>query len=439
MQPDEHAELALTSVRIGRCAAACLWLVALSSALFVQLSTRWLHLPLDSHTAAYVYPYWGAALLGVGLFAHDVVAQPAQRAGLGRRVLPLALFSMWIIASVSWGDSPYATPTEAMLIAGLLPGACWFGAGLALPEQLVALVVSMHTLIAASLLVVWASPEASIDLGNWIGVFANRNSLAPVAAIGALSLVGAWLLDNRRAFALPVAAVVLVDLYVLYRTGGDTSVLALAVALAVGATVVVVQLLRRWGVTGRVVASGAAVLGVAGWFAFFAFIGPITSAVGKDETLSNRRVVWQYLREVTADRRWKGFGYSSFWDDPNLVYPLYERTTAIFDSAHSTLMEIYVSTGLIGAGLLLAVVASSAITIARGAWDDPTRLAPIWPALFAFVVFQNLTESLIAYHSFLWAMVVSAAFVGRTASGSDRGGADEITGEIPVTVAETVS
>ena len=56
-----------TGTDLARIVVAVAIVISLSSAPFVQLSTRVLHLPLDASTWAYVYPYFGTAIAGVAL------------------------------------------------------------------------------------------------------------------------------------------------------------------------------------------------------------------------------------------------------------------------------------------------------------------------------------------------------------------------------------
>jgi exopolysaccharide production protein ExoQ len=399
------------SLRHGRTLWATVWLTVLSSAPFVQLSIRVQHVELDANTWPYVYPYFGVAVGGLAMFVHDVWRGSRQTEVLARAALcaPLAI---WLLASVGWGNSDYLAPREIALIVILLPGAWWFGGALRIGEQVVALFLATHVLVAASLVAIAVAPGTSTGRGFWNGVFANRNSLGPVAGVGALTVpVLIWLL-RRPIWSAPGAVVVAVDLLTLARSGSDTAWFALAAAALTAIAVLVIWRLQRLGVPASAVAMGSAVLAVVGWIALFAFIGPITRAFGKDPTLSNRRVVWQYLREVTAGRRWTGFGYASFWDDPNLVYPLYLRTSTIYDSAHSTLMEMYVSLGIPGAAFTVLIAAGALAALAVLVWSGDRVSALTWAIVLAFVIVENLTESLIAYHSFLWSLLVAATFAG---------------------------
>ncbi len=88
--------------------------------------------------------------------------------------------------------------------------------------------------------------------GHWNGIYFNRNSLAPVAAVGLLAAVSILLITvtRRRNNWWPATAIVLADIavldgYVLMRTRSSTSIGAIAVFVAVWGCWSVIRILHR--------------------------------------------------------------------------------------------------------------------------------------------------------------------------------------------------
>lgn len=389
--------------------AACL-IVALSSAPFVQLSIRLLDVPLAPWSAAYVYSYFGAAALGVALLAHHLAPCERPLRYLGLPGLVVVGFGGWALLSATWTESADRTPTEALLMAMLLCLAVWFGRALSTWEHAVALFAALQFLILASVTVAVASPSGRA-LGSWIGVFASRNTLGPVAGLAVVACYGVWCHIRSPRVAVIAAAFAVIDIVALQQASSTTAVLALAAsAFAVGISFALEALSTRFPSRALVpVAMGGVVVASV---VVVASLGSIAGAFGKDTTLSDRRIVWDYLLDTSSGHRLLGFGYNAFWGDPDLVYPLYELTGSVYDSAHSTFVEVYVGLGIVGFLLAVAIALLALWTPARAWWRTRDEGARWWLAIATFCLVENLTESMISYHSMFWVLLVASAFVG---------------------------
>ncbi len=294
-------------------------------------------------------------------------------------------------------------------MACLLLLAVWFAKAFTFTQLVLVMYLALHALTVASTGVAVLTGGGK-DLGHWTGVFANRNTLGPIAAlagISAIAIIATRTDTTGRTMALGLLAL---DLLVLIEAGSATAILAaVGAALTVPVTSGVHRLSSR--ISGRSAATAAIVVGTIVWFATFRLVGPVADALGRDDTLSNRRIVWQYLREATSERRIVGFGYSSFWDDPDKVYPLYLRTGSIYDSAHNSFYEVMVGQGLIGLALLLWITGVAIWRCWSGCWRTGSVRYRWWTAVATFVLIENLTESMITYHSIMWVLLIAAAFI----------------------------
>ena len=398
-----------SGIRPDRCLIASVVLICLSSAPYVQLSVRLARDGLDPNGWPYVYTYYGSACLAIALFAVDVV--PLIRSRAGWSMIPAMLLGVWAIASVGWTGSPGTTPVQAVLMSSILLFGIWFGMTLTRVEQAAVLIVVLQALTVGSVIIVVLLPNSTSYLGSWTGLFANGNSLGPVAALGGVTLAAVMWAGRPRGIVLVAGLLLLLlDLFVAVRAGSDTALFAVAVAMLAAPVGHGVRSWRRRGWSPMVLVGLAVGVAIVAWRMLFVFIGPVTRAVGKDPTLSDRRLIWAYLREQISDRPIAGFGYRSFWDDPERVYPLWEITGSVYDSAHSSFMETWLGLGLVGLILVIAILVQGSVQVARTVWDDERTGVSIGvAAVFVFVAIENLTESMISYHSMFWVLLVSCA------------------------------
>jgi O-antigen ligase len=402
-----------TKVRIG-CAVAIV--VCLSSAPFVSLH-RWVtDLPVSLETWPYVYTMWLAAVLGGGLFVLDVVApmtaEPFARseALLVAMAAPVAL-GVWALLSAFWSDSPARTPQQALLMSLVILTAIWFGYALTFRQQVWSLFIGLHALSLGSFVVAVFVESARIGPDEaWVGLFSDANTLGPVATLGIVVAIGAWLMTRELWVRVALGVCVGIDVVVALEAASNTGWLALGGAVAAFAVLLFGRGLVTRGVPVKQVrAVGAAVVGLAvisiPWL-----VGIATDVLRSDDSGTGRREIWDFAVDSVEDRWLVGFGWFSFWDDPVNRAELFERTGRQLDSAHSSFVETLLYLGGVGVVLLLAVVVFG---FGRTWWEalGGTSWAMAWWAavgMFAFI--ENVVESRIAYHSIFWMLLVAPGF-----------------------------
>lgn len=112
--------------------------------------------------------------------------------------------------------------------------------------------------------------------------------------------------------------------------------------------------------------------------------------VGRDQTMSGRTDIWSAVLKEGTDPLF-GVGYYSFWLGDRV-----DRLSAIYhyqlNEAHNTYLETYLNTGLIGLGLLFAVLLSSAVwTKGEAMKSEPFGAFRL--ACFLSLVIYGLTEA----------------------------------------------
>jgi exopolysaccharide production protein ExoQ len=396
-----------------RVTIATLIVLCLSGAPFVSINRWVVNGPLALETWPYVYSLWGATLLGAAMFVLDVVApittRPLARSEslLVAMAAPVAL-AVWALISAWWTTSPARTPHQALLMSFVILTAIWFGYALTFRQQVWSLFIGLHMLSIPSLLLAVGLDSARFASdGSWIGLFNNPNTLGPIATLGVVAAIGAWLLTDQTWVRVAVGVCVGVDVVVALEASSATGWLALCGAVGAFALLFLGRGLVTRGVpVNQVRAGGAAIVGLVvlsiPWT-----IGNVSNVFGKDATLTGRRDIWDYVLDSVKDRWLVGFGWQAFWDDPAHRAELFERTGRQLDSAHSSFMETLLSLGAVGLLLLLVVVLFG---FGRTWWEalgGQSWAMAWWAAVGMFAFIENVTESMIAYHSIFWLLLVA--------------------------------
>ena len=276
----------------------------------------------------------------------------------------------------------------------------------------------------------WEGSRNLVD-DYWIGIYLNRNSLAPVAAVGILSTV--LLIFNRRLRARTdvlgfvfSGVVVVFSGVVLYQSESLTSVAALVITAVVMVVWLGLSRLLNVNPSGALSGRVLAAIVVASALAFglaLTYIAKTSSVFGRVETFSARSPMWSMNWSGLLERPLLGWGWQAAWHVPQfreqgawwVVSP--ENTWA-----HSGYFDLLLGGGVV-AGLLFAgwVVESClhleqpAIRVPAGTLD---QCAPV--AITIFVLAAATQESFFIGSHFLWALLVwgltSAVLGGRVSS-----------------------
>ena len=343
----------------------------------------------------------------------DPGGRAAMGAALSRAALAaIAWYSAVAVASSLWSVYASATLWRSVVYLGLALLAVAL-AGFTDDELSAVLVMLASVAVVGSLVLIVVQHDVGTDRdGNWIGMYTNRNSLAPLAALGVIGGLR-WLLPSemsvsryRRVWG---AALVAASLVTLIGAGSRTAWLALAAALAsvsaLGA-VAGASRLRGW----RPRQTGAA---AAGGGVVAVGVGVTVVAAAWDvSTFSQRREIWNLVWDRVLERPWGGYGFFAFWEVPELVaeHLLLER-----GSAHNSLVETALGLGVIGTAPFVMLVVLAAVNAGRGLWLRPSPDTGMWAAVAVFVLVENVTESFVLWFSHIWVLLLAAALRRPTA------------------------
>ena len=405
---NDASHLSLRGRRLVQTAAAFFLLVVLSSAPYIELP-RLLVEPLTTNSWTYLYPYWGVALLSC-IGSIRVIDRIGMSPALRRRLVPLLAFAALTLLSPLWAESAFSLPLDTLLVVLTLSAGVWFGIALDARQWTNSLFASLQALLLVSMLEVHYRPRFGISpYGDWVGVFGNRNTLAPMAGLAVLASFGLWITHRNRVVGVVAIAASALDFYVLHKTGNTTTWLSLFAAFAVLVVVGLAAFVRRpTSGTARglklTVLGGAVALG-------FTAIWVIAANADRASSLKDRRRVWSYLWDVSASHRLTGYGFGSFWRDDTKVAPI-STVDFRWDAAHNSFMEIYIGMGLIGLALIVWLLVSTVMNLNVDIRRQRS-LVSVFPAmLFAFLLMENMSESMILYNSLVWALLIAISFSG---------------------------
>lgn len=228
--------------------------------------------------------------------------------------------------------------------------------------------LAQATLVFALLSIVLAAGQAMVgtralflwpgnDVGEVPGLFANPNHAATLCLVAMpfIVVLGASPLRERGTPQWPLwiaSALLMVMVLGLGLVGARAGATLLAVALPLSLLSGYLAAGRslpssRWMAAGA--AFGLALLGVAGWFLL-----PALEQWNTPERAEVRFENWPIVLEAADDFLPLGSGVGSFDTVYRAYEPLAQLDATFFNNAHNDYLEIWLETGWLGAGLLIA-------------------------------------------------------------------------------------
>jgi O-antigen ligase len=338
----------------------------------------------------------------------------------------LGFFCGWMWLSTAWATLGQHTIVEATTLCVTFLTGVYLARSFSLLEQLVLVVVAMQPGLLWSRYAIAKSWSNSVDQnGNWVGIYFNRNSLAPVAMVSCLAASALlWIVVMRRGKVWPVALIaVLIDTVLfgavmLFHSRSNTSIGGAVVFAAVWAFWTVVRsLVRRGRITSQSLQRfvypgfvfGAAVL----TWATVRLQSVVLSFFGETIDFNGRSAIWNYSWTGFLDRPFIGWGWLSAWHTPLFLRRDLWWSFTNTGWSHSGYMDVLLGGGLIAALLFAAALLWGGL---RHLGDVTKQTAAQWtPALMFFVLATATQESFFIGNHFLW-LLFAAAVAGNIAT-----------------------
>ena len=375
---------------------------------------------------ATVWPFLvAAAVCGVALASWEV-GRRGRPLDVSERIAAAAVawFALAALASTLWSVDAAATGWRSSIYVGMALLA-WAISRLDPGDTAAAIGLMSAAAVAASLLLIALRPDLGLGPNDyWKGVYTNRNSLAPLAAIGALAGVR-FVVGGSRIRRVAAALLVIGSAAALVGAGSRTAWVALVAAVAVSGLPLTYWWLRgRWdhrrAAWACLAAAGAGLAGAVG----------VLVAVWNEPTLHQRRTIWGLVWDRILERPVAGHGFFTFWDIEELTQHVLLRR----GSAHNSLVEVGLGLGLLGVVPFVAIVVLAARNAGLAVWRHPGADTWMWAALVAFLLVENITESFVLWFSYSWVLLMAAALRGRAGGGAHPSG--DSKSALPPRVAE---
>ena len=373
------------------------------------------HPPGTWQSWMYVYPFTAVAIGGGVALGSRLVWMPIRR--WPWPTFAIGAYAIWALCSVLWTVSPLSTPEAALIGLGIVAFGCWFGWCLRIDDQIWAVVVATAiSSVASAIVVAWRPLYGKMYLAigftqggePWQGIYGNRNSLAPVCVLGLIALAGLVVRApslRRIAFAAPLGVL---HFILLRNSGGMTSMVALVLVALTALFVPTMRWIRRSGVPGPGVATALIAMAIGGWLFVFDNLERISSRIGGDITFDGRRAMWADVRSFIRVHPVRGYGFWGFWDRADLTADTYARLGA-YGSAHNSVLEVTLMLGFVGLVFYLIICGAAIAGPLVWSWRRPSVAAWWWCLVMVFLVAENLTESFVLWHSYIWVLFLAAA------------------------------
>ena len=337
-----------------------------------------------------------------------------------RRNIALIVLLAWLGLSVLWSTfARQSLPEFVALVATALFGA-YLATSFTVRQFWWIVAASMSLGVGLSWVSVMRLWDGAYNFreGYWIGIYLNRNSLAPVATIAIVAVVGV-LVSESRSFrknplrsllfvAVPVLTLAVLACIEVWKSESQTSPAALAAA----SVTVVVWLVLRWIFSRvkflvRLVPFAAPVTLVLLGAALLAVIMALPSAttVSADiATLNSRRVFWSQSWLGILEKPWIGWGWMAAWRNPEFFRLGFPPPEWVNSWSHNGYHDVVLGGGIV-AGLIFCVYLLLGWSAMR---RSVTHVASLDMMLAAFVVVAATQESFFVGSNFLWALLIAA-------------------------------
>lgn len=338
------------------------------------------------------------ALVG-GVF---IAVKPLQALRLLSEHWALLLLILWAGLSTFWSADPATTVLRTIAIIMAFFAA--IGLCIHFDARALARMTTIAVLIGMGLsllLFVAGDPLAQTEIGLR-GAFTHKNSLGQVTSIGIVLGAGLALRPGDRLLGFAALAAGLACL-VLARSATAVAASAAGLALLPAIVLLGARRLPRFTKPALIVGGvlGALVLGMSYTL--------VLELLGRDASLTNRDLIWDFTLDNWSRRPLTGFGFRAFWTAPYNIGLVHAYFYDAYDQSHNAFLQILLDLGLVGLGLFVLWLLLVFLR-APGAMGDPDKR--VWLVLWVVFLIYAMTEAIfLAPNGFTWFVVTLAAMV----------------------------
>jgi exopolysaccharide production protein ExoQ len=316
----------------------------------------------------------------------------ASRRGIlagGTLALALAAF---LLLSALWSIDPETTIRRGLLYVFFVVGVIGVADHLDGDKFMDLLGVTCLLAVVASIVLLVISPGNALEMsGELRGIFANKNTLGPVMAAGALaSLHGIRIGGGRRLFNIFTLIVFIVMAFAAKST---TSLLIIFAFCTADRVVALFRRARILAMLLMILLVLTAVIAAQSPDSFFEMIG-------KDPTLTGRTDLWPYLIPYISQRPMLGWGFFAFWSSVNPVgNDLYLLLGWHVAHAHNGLLEMLLEVGIVGTIFFVFLLTRNVVLALRCLRTPAKDIAVSSLLCYGGIVLIGISENILVDHS----------------------------------------
>jgi O-antigen ligase len=330
----------------------------------------------------------------------------------------LAIFCIWLTATTLWATNGQHSAVESVSLLTTFICGVYFAKRFTLIEKLTIVVVAMQPGLLLSRYAIAHDWDLSTSIeGFWVGIYFNRNSLAPVAMVSVISALALLYVvyltksDRFRIYKLCILAdIVIFGFVVVLRTHSNTPIGGL---IAFGAVILFWEALRNSSLKSllgnfkqtRSVHAVFITLVVVCSLGAIQFQSKVLQAFGETVTFNGRSEIWKYSWNGFLDRPLLGWGWMSAWRSwAFMKMDLWWTVEGVMWS-HNAYLDVLLGGGVFAVGVFAAAVAWGVYRLVPTDTENPIGS---WPIAFVFFYLAVCTqESFIIGNHFLWMLFVA--------------------------------
>ena len=337
----------------------------------------------------------------------------------------LAIFCIWLTATTLWATNGQHSAVESVSLMTTFVCGVYFAKRFSLKEKLAVIVVAMQPGLMLSRYSIandWNMSQSGE--GFWVGIYFNRNSLAPVAmasVVSALALLYVVYInkdDKLRIYKLCILAnIVLFGFVVAVRThsntpfGGLVAFITVFVFWQAVRNLPLKKYLNEARQIKKVYSAFIALAMISSWLAI-RFQSKLLQVFGETVSFNGRSEIWKYSWNGFLEKPLLGWGWLSAWRSWAFMKMDLWWTVEGVSWSHNAYLDLLLGGGVLAVLLFAAAVLWGVYRLVPSHNGDATQS---WPIAFIFFYLAMCTqESFIIGNHFLWMLFVAILTSGTT-------------------------
>ena len=249
--------------------------------------------------------------------------------------------------------------------------------------------------------------------GAWRGLYIHKNFLGAQMALGTIIfLLNILSIENRLFIRLSGFCLYLLTAGLVYLSRSATGII---VFIILNAGLLLASAWVKWkNRLQRIHYLGLGILFTATILLVLTNLNFVFGLLNRNTTLTGRLPLWSFLINSGISKHpLFGTGFGATWasDQFRLATQVASGWEYAPITAHNGLIELFLSLGLVGVILLIAIVVLSFFRVTRYALKEQTIISFFPMLVMIFVITTNISESFILeLESFAWFLMVYALF-----------------------------